>query len=54
MDFNKLKGPSKDISISLGRKKKAITGEGREGGKWVEKETGRGRGEYDQVLCSRK
>ena len=44
------KGPSEDASIPLGREKKAITGERREGGTWVGKEIGRRRGEYDQVL----
>jgi hypothetical protein len=30
---NKLKGPSKEASIPLGREKKAITGDGMEGGR---------------------
>jgi hypothetical protein len=60
---NKLKGPSKDVSIPLGREKKAITGSrgggagggGGGSGIWVEKAIGRGRGEHDQVLegCGR-
>ena len=45
---NKLKGPSKDASIPLGRVKKAImgwrTGCQREGRIWEEQGTGRGRG----------
>ena len=53
---NKLKCPSEDASVPLGREKKAITnGEGgREGGtwegKWIGWETVWGRGEPDLVL----
>jgi hypothetical protein len=49
LKVDKLKGPSEDTSIPLGREKKAITGGwGRRPG-W-EKGTRRGRGEQDQVL----
>jgi hypothetical protein len=54
--LNKLKCPSEDASVPLGREKKAITnGEGgREGGtwegKWIGWETVWGRGEPDLVL----
>jgi hypothetical protein len=47
---NSAKGPSEDTSIPLGREKKAITGEGREGGNWVGKVTGEERGEHNQLL----
>jgi hypothetical protein len=46
--FNKLKGPSENASIPLGREKKAIT-RGKTG-TWMGKGTGRRRGEHDQVL----
>jgi hypothetical protein len=47
---NKLKGPSEDASLPLGRKKKAITGVGREGGPGCSPPRGqKGRGEHDQV-----
>jgi hypothetical protein len=45
---SKLKGPSEDASIPLGREKKAIIGEA--GGTWMREETGRGKGGHDQVL----
>jgi hypothetical protein len=49
--LKKLKGPIEDASVPLGREKKAITRERRrEGGTWVGKLTGRGRGEHDQEL----
>jgi hypothetical protein len=38
--LNKVKCPSEDTSISLGREKKAITSWGRRGGTWEEKWTG--------------
>jgi len=48
--FNKPKGLSEDASISLYKEKKAIKGHrGREGGTWVGKVTGRGRGEHDRT-----
>jgi hypothetical protein len=55
---NKLKGPSKDASIPLGREKKAIMsawggGRGREGGTWVREGKERGKGEHDQVFGGR-
>ena len=48
---NKLKGPSEDASVPLGRKKKAITRRkgGREG-PWRERGWGQERGEHDLVL----
>jgi hypothetical protein len=36
--------------MPLGREKKAVTGEEREGVSWVGKGTGRGRSEHNQVL----
>jgi hypothetical protein len=45
---NKLKGPSEHTSVPLRRERKAITrggGEEREGGSWVGKGTGRGKGD---------
>ena len=62
---NKLKGPSKEASIPLGREKKAITGDGMEGGRdlggKVDREgkrgtrSGIGRGNRTEVLrASRK
>ena len=47
---NKPKYIVEDASIPLEREKKAITGGWMEGGTWVGKETGRRRGEHDQVL----
>jgi hypothetical protein len=48
---NKLKGPSENASVPLGRKKKAITRRkgGREG-PWRERGWGQERGEHDLVL----
>ena len=46
---NKLKGPSEDASIPLGKEKKAITGT-EEGETWEGKGTWRGKGELDKVL----
>jgi len=53
-----LKGPSDDASIPIGREKKAITGAGEEeeeGGTWMGKGTGNGKGEHYQVFggCNR-
>ena len=46
----KLKGPSDDASIPLGREKKTImTGRGRKGHVW-ERGVGRGEQEHDQIL----
>ena len=48
---NKLKGPSEDASIPLGREKKATIAVGeREGETWVGKAIRRRKGEHDQVL----
>jgi hypothetical protein len=48
------KDPSKELSIPLGRIKKAITRGRREGRSWVGKGTGRGRGEHGQVLVGKR
>ena len=45
--FNRQKGSSEDVSIPLGREKKAIRGKGMEGGSWVGKGRGRERGKRD-------
>jgi hypothetical protein len=54
--FNKMKCPSEDDSVTLGRERKATTsGErGREGRTWEENGTGQWRGEYDLVLGGEK
>jgi hypothetical protein len=52
---NKLKGPSEEASVPLGREKKAITSW--EGGAWERTVNGCGweaRGEPDLVLCEGK
>ena len=48
--INKLKSPSEDASISLGRERIVIIGVGKEGETLLGKWTRRGRGEHDQVL----
>ena len=54
---NKLKGPSEEASVPLGREKKTITrGEGgrTQEGKWIRWGAGRGELDHDLVLCEGK
>ena len=50
----KQKGPSEDTSIPNGKRRKQSQEGGKEGGTWMGKATGRGRGEHDRVLGGEK